>query len=127
MVIFINLKYENNISTILGVSCYLPLQCLPDRKKQKIRIILEEGLSTILKKARKRNWWGKLTITQLKQDQIDPYLSCFYNTYSLASGFTNPYIDSEKPPNATFFKVNTDFIAEGEEDHVKVNYTCTYE
>ena len=105
----------------------MPLQCLPDRKKQKIRMILEEGLSTILKKAKKRDWWGKLTITQSKQDQIDPYLSCFYNTYSLASGFTNPYIDSEKPPNATFFKVNTDFIAEGEEDHVKVNYTCTYE
>ena len=77
------------------------------------------------KEGQKRDWWGKLTITQTKQDQIDPYLSCFYNTYSLASGFTNPYIDSETPPNATFFKVNTDFIAEGEEDHVKVNTAPT--
>ena len=103
-----------------GVFCFLPLHCLPERKKQKIRLILDEGLSTILKKAKKRDWWGKLTITREKQDEIDPYLSCFYNTYSLASDYTQPYHDSDIAPDSISFKVNTDYIAEGEEDHVKV-------
>ena len=105
---------------LLGVFCFLPLHCLPERKKQKIRLILDEGLSTILKKAKKRDWWGKLTITREKQDEIDPYLSCFYNTYSLASDYTQPYHDSDIAPDSISFKVNTDYIAEGEEDHVKV-------
>ena len=60
-------------------------------------------------------------------DQIwNPYLSKFYNSYSLASNYTQPYQDSLEVPKEVCFKVNTEFIAEGEEDLVQVqNYKLT--
>ena len=100
---------------------------VPSKKKDNIRRIIEEGLSTILSSARQRSFIrGKLTITQERQDQIDPYLSKFYNSYSLASNYTQPYQDSLEVPKEVCFKVNTEFIAEGEEDLVQVqNYKLT--
>mgnify|MGYP006263517651 CR=1 FL=1 len=112
---------------IENVHCFLPLHMVPSKKKDNIRRIIEEGLSTILSSARQRSFIrGKLTITQERQDQIDPYLSKFYNSYSLASNYTQPYQDSLEVPKEVCFKVNTEFIAEGEEDLVQVqNYKLT--
>ena len=106
---------------IENVHCFLPLHMLPSRKKESIRLILEEGLSTILGSAKQKSLLrGKLRITQERQDQIDPYLSNFYNSYSLAGNYTQPYQDSLEVPKEVYFKVNTQFIAEGEEDQVMV-------
>ena len=112
---------------IENVHCFLPLHMDPSKKKDNIRRIIEEGISTILSSARQRSFIrGKLTITQERQDQIDPYLSKFYNSYSLASNYTQPYQDSLEVPKEVCFKVNTEFIAEGEEDLVQVqNYKLT--
>ena len=94
---------------------------LPSKKKESIRLILEEGLSTILGSASQKSFLrGKLRITQERQDEIDPYLSNFYNSYSLAGNYTQPYQDSLEVPKEIWFKVNTQFIAEGEEDQVMV-------
>ena len=72
---------------------------VPSKKKNNIRRIIEDGLSTILGSARQRSLIrGKLTITQERQDQIDPYLSKFYNSYSLASNYTQPYQDGIDVP-----------------------------
>lgn len=105
-----------------GVQCFLPLHCLPDRKKENIKGIIETGLSTILSHAQKRSYLQKrLFITQKRQDQIDPYLSCFYNTYSLASNFTKPYMSYVFVKQSFVnFQVNPKFIPEGENDHAQV-------
>lgn len=106
-----------------GVYCFLPLHCLPSRKKENIKCIIEAGLSTILNQAQKRTFLQKkLFITQKRQDQIDPYLACFYNTYSLASNYTQPYT-SERSLLQSYvgFKVNPKFIPEGENDHAQVH------
>ena len=106
---------------IENVHCFLPLHMLPSRKKESIRSILDEGLSTILGSASQKSLIrGKLRITQERQDEIDPYLSSFYNSYSLAGNYTQPYQDSMEVPKEVCFKVNTKFIAEGEEDQVMV-------
>lgn len=105
-----------------GVYCFLPLHCLPSRKKDNIKGIIEAGLSTILHQAQKRSYLHKkFFITQKRQDQIDPYLACFYNCYSLASNFTQPYM-SEGSFQQSFvkFQVNPKFIPEGENDHAQV-------
>ena len=66
----------------LGVTCLLPIHCMPERKKSTIRSIIEDGLGTILLHAEKKNIWiGGLTISKKRQDQLDPYLAAFYNTY----------------------------------------------
>ena len=63
-----------------GVFCFLPLHCLPQRKKENIKSIIEAGLSTILNQAQKRSYLQKrLFIPQKRQDQIDPYLSCLHH------------------------------------------------
>ena len=105
---------------IEGVFCFLPLHILPMKKKETIKNILEEGLSKIIFKAEQKTIWGKTITSQKRQDQLDPYLAGFYNTYSMASNFTQPYQD--KIPDLLFFTVNTNFIAEGEEDLVQVKF-----
>ena len=58
-----------------------------------------------------------------RQDRISWILIAgFYNSYSLASNFTQPYQD--EIPDEILFSVNSDFIAEGEEDLVQVNFNC---
>ena len=105
---------------IEGVFCFLPLHILPMKKKETIKNILEEGLSKIIFKAEQKTIWGKTITSQKRQDQLDPYLAGFYNSYSIASSFTQPY--QEEVPEFLVFKVNTSFIAEGEEDLVQVKF-----
>ena len=107
---------------VIGIFCFLPLHCLPNRKKENIRRILETCLSTIICSAEQKSFWrGKIAISQKRQDQLDPYLASFYNTYSLASNYTQPYQDITGPaPERVEFKVLPRFIAEGEEDQVQV-------
>ena len=105
-------------SEIEGVNCFLPVHLLPSKRKDTIRIILERGLSQIIGHAEQKSFLGQTKITQQRQDQLDPYLAGFYNSYSLASNFTQPY--QEKIPDEILFSVNPNFIAEGEEDLVQV-------
>ena len=107
-------------SQIEGVYCFLPLHILPVKKKDTIQKILEEGLSKIIMEAEEKTFWGKKITSQKRQDQLDPYLAGFYNSYSIASSFTQPY--QEEVPEFLVFKVNTNFIAEGEEDLVQVKF-----
>ena len=99
-----------------GLKVFVPIQCLPERRKMIIKGIIENGLDEILIKAFGKSKWFKR-----KQDQLDPYLGAFYNSYSLAAGFTQPYINGDAPTRI-FFKVNVRFIPEGEEDQVQVKY-----
>ena len=107
-------------SQIEGVYCFLPLHILPVKKKDTIQKILEDGLSKIIMEAEEKTFWGKKITSQKRQDQLDPYLAGFYNSYSIASSFTHPY--QEEVPEFLVFKVNTNFIAEGEEDLVQVKF-----
>ena len=107
-------------SQIEGVYCFLPLHILPVKKKDTIQKILEDGLSKIIMEAEEKTFWGKKITSQKRQDQLDPYLAGFYNSYSIASSFTQPY--QEEVPEFLVFKVNTNFIAEGEEDLVQVKF-----
>ena len=101
-----------------GIQCFLPIHCLPDRKKDNIRRIIETGFSTILEHAKKRSFLQRnFKITQKRQDLLDPILSTMYNTYSLASGYTKPYSQDSA---TVHFKLHPKFIAEGECDHVQV-------
>ena len=73
--------------------------------------------------AEQKTIWGNKITSQKRQDQLDPYLAGFYNSYSIASSFTQPYQD--EVPELLVFTVNTNFIAEGEEDLVQVKfYLC---
>ena len=107
-------------SQIEGVYCFLPLHILPGKKKDTIQKILEDGLSKIIMEAEQKTIWGKKITSQKRQDQLDPYLAGFYNSYSIASSFTQPY--QEEVPEFLVFTVNTNFIAEGEEDLVQVKF-----
>ena len=107
-------------SQIEGVYCFLPLHILPGKKKDTIQKILEDGLSKIIMEAEEKTFWGKKITSQKRQDQLDPYLAGFYNSYSIASSFTQPY--QEEVPELLVFTVNTNFIAEGEEDLVQVKF-----
>ena len=60
----------------------------------------------------------------MRQDQLYPYLAGFYNSYSLASNFTQPYQD--EIPDEILFSVNSNFISEGEEDLVQVNHNILH-
>lgn len=111
-------------SEIEGVNCFLPVHLLPAKKKNTIRTILEKGLSEIIVHAEQKTFLGQSRITQQRQDQLDPYLAGFYNSYSIASNFTQPYQD--KIPDEILFSVNSNFIAEGEEDLVQVNFNILY-
>lgn len=48
----------------------MPLQCLPERKKNNIKEILKIGLNTIIKKAGKKSIMGKYSISIKKQDEL---------------------------------------------------------
>ena len=111
-------------SEIDGVKCFLPVHLLPTKKKETIRTILEKGLSEIIGHAKQKSIFGQSRITQQRQDQLDPYLAGFYNSYSLASNFTQPY--QEEIPDEILFSVNSNFISEGEEDLVQVNYNILH-
>lgn len=51
----------------------------------------------------------------------DPYLASIYPVYSLLFLFTRPYVDSDiEVPTKLEFKIDVDFIPEGESDHVQV-------
>ena len=112
-------------SEIEGVNCFLPVHLLPTKKKNTIRTILEKGLSEIIGHAKQKSLLGQYRITQQRQDQLDPYLAGFYNSYSLASNFTQPY--QADIPDEILFSVNTNFIAEGEEDLVQVKLKILYQ
>ena len=106
-----------------GVLCFLPLNLLPEWKKKNVQRIIEKGFSTILGRAEERCFLlGKMSISQKRQDQIDPFLSCFYNTYSLCAGLTDPYcVDPSVSPKDVRFKVHPKYIGEGEDDHTQVS------
>lgn len=108
--------------------CFLPLNLLPEWKKKNVQRIIEKGFSTILSRAEERCFLlGKMSISQKRQDQIDPFLSCFYNTYSLCAGLTDPYcVDPSVYPKDVSFKVHPRFIAEGECDHTQVRIFYYY-
>lgn len=54
----------------------MPLQCLPERKKNNIKEILKLGLNTIIKKAEKKTLMGKYSISIKKQDELGMWLFC---------------------------------------------------
>ena len=54
----------------LGNLCFIPLHCLPERKQKNITEILKTGLDTILMRAGKKTFFGKLTISVKKQDEL---------------------------------------------------------
>ena len=63
----------------------------------------------------------KKKLCQEVQDQIDPYLSTFYDVYSMASYHTKPFVNPiAEVPKIIEFMVETRYISEGEEDNVKV-------
>ena len=108
-------------STLEGIPCFVPIHCLSLDSKNKIEIIIKEGLSLIMKKAETRKWNGKKTISPANQDIIDPYLASLYNTYSLSASLTDPYPDcSLPPPDLTKFTVDVTYIPEGENDNCKL-------
>ena len=88
---------------------------------------LEDGLKKILSHGervsnQKRLFFRKKKkLCQEVQDQIDPYLSTFYDVYSMASYHTKPFVDPiADVPDKIPFRVETSYISEGEEDNVKV-------
>ena len=88
---------------------------------------LEDGLKKILSHGervsnQKRLFFRKKKkLCQEVQDQIDPYLSTFYDVYSMASHHTKPFVDPiADAPDIIKFRVETSYISEGEEDNVKV-------
>ena len=108
-------------SSLNGIPCFSPLNCLTEEAKGCIENIIRGGLETIMEKAKTKTWNGKLKISAKTQNMIDPYLAALYNTYSLASSLTDPYHSSEsEPPKSVLFSINTTFIAEGENDCCKL-------
>ena len=109
-----------------------PLEFLPPTKKSLVKTELQTCLSNIMdiareesKKKKKFFNWGKKTnqIDPTIQDQIDPYLSCFHDLFSMVSGLTCPNVDPNKNcPSKINFYIDTRYIAEGETDNVRVSY-----
>ena len=92
-----------------------------------VKETLEDGLKKILShgervSSQKRFFFKKKKkLCQEVQDQIDPYLSTFYDVYSMASNYTKPFVDPiADVPDIMEFMVETSYISEGEEDNVKV-------
>ena len=105
-------------STIKGEKCFVPIHFLTNDKKQKVQRIILEGMSKMLKRAETMKWNGKRSISVRKQNKIDPYLRTLYNSYSVASGLTNPYVDcSLPPPDKISFTIDVEYIPEGENDN----------
>ena len=66
-------------------------------------------------------YFGKRNYTQKIQDQIDPYMANFYDYFSVAAGYTKPYLKpGEGVPARIQFTVASAFIPEGEADNTKV-------
>jgi hypothetical protein len=108
-------------SSINGIPCFSPLNCLTEEAKIAIEHIIRGGLETIMEKAKTKMWNGKLRILSKTQNMIDPYLAALYNTFSLASSMTDPYHNSESElPKTVKFKINVTYIAEGENDCCKL-------
>jgi hypothetical protein len=104
-------------SSLNGIPCFSPLNCLTQEAKGSIENIIRVGLETIMEKAKTKTWNGKLKILAKTQNMIDPYLAALYNTFSLASSMTDPYNSSElEPPKTVQFSINATYIAEGEND-----------
>ena len=57
----------------LGNLYFVPLHCLPERKCRNIADILKRGLDTIILRAGKRTFFGKLTISVKKQNELGRY------------------------------------------------------
>lgn len=53
-----------------GLLCFVPLECLPLRKKDTIKELLKEGLETIINRAGKRTIFGKFNISLKRQNEI---------------------------------------------------------
>ena len=105
-------------SSLEGIPLFTPIHCLPLNEKNKIEQIIIEGLKTIMKKAETKTWNGKKIISKKNQDIIDPLLASLYNSYSLASGLTDPYKEcAQPPPDRIKFTVNVTYIPEGENDN----------
>ena len=94
-----------------------------------VKETLEEGLEKILAHGEQASkayyalnfWKKKKKLCQEVQDQIDPYLSTFYDVYSMASYHTKPFVNPmADAPQSIEFMLNTSYISEGEEDNVKV-------
>ena len=94
-----------------------------------VKETLEEGLEKILAHGEQVSkvyydihfWKKKKKLCQEVQDQIDPYLSTFYDVYSMASYYTKPFVDPIADiPESMDFMIETKYISEGEEDNVKV-------
>ena len=53
-----------------GLLCFIPLECLPQRKRDTIKDQLKEGLDTIISKTGKKSFFGKLGISLKRQNEI---------------------------------------------------------
>ena len=108
-------------SNLDGIQCFIPIHCLNSLSKTKIETIITAGLSTIMKRAESSKWYRKTGISSKKQDIIDPFLACLYNTYSLSACLTDPYRDCTLPmPDIIEFTINVTYISEGEQDNLKL-------
>lgn len=108
-------------SSLDGIYCFVPIHCLSEESKISVEKIIAGGLHTILKKAKTRQWNGKLKISPKTQNVIDPYLASLYNTYSLAASLTDPYQDCSIPiQKVVQFTIDTNFIPEGRNDSCKL-------
>ena len=108
-------------SSLNGIYCFVPIHCLSEESKISVEKIIAGGLHTILKKAKTRQWNGKLRISSKTQNIIDPYLASLYNTYSLAASLTDPYQDCSLPiQEIVQFTIDTNFIPEGRNDSCKL-------
>lgn len=108
-------------SSLDGIYCFVPIHCLSEESKISVEKIIAGGLHTILKKAKTRQWNGKLKISPKTQNVIDPYLASLYNTYSLAASLTDPYQDCSIPiQEIVQFTIDTNFIPEGRNDSCKL-------
>ena len=120
---------EKYFDSIPGFVCFLPLESCCDKRKKNIEYILESGLESILQIGHKesssdffhKNFCKNKLLSQKIQDQIDPYLSLFYNYYSLAIGITKPLV-----PFDGLFSLVPKFIPEGENDCAIVELCSQY-
>ena len=53
-----------------GLLCFIPLECLPQRKRDTIKELLKDGLDTIINRAGKRTFLGKFNISIKRQNEI---------------------------------------------------------
>lgn len=110
-----------------GVQFICPVEFLSPKKMRNVQETLEEGLEKILSHGERVSnqrsylWKKKKKLCQEVQDKIDPYLSTFYDVYSMASYHTKPFVNPmADAPQSIEFMLNTSYISEGEEDNVKV-------